>query len=337
MQTALCPIVEVVPRSLDENGNFRIASPVDEYGWGVENTPMDEMRVVEPVRLVGATFVGNTVDNNFWSSSAANGASVIQTNGEMILASGSATGASAILQTNRKARYTGGAANRFRAQLQLSDIGKDNNVKKWGMFDGSNGAYFKLTGSYLGVCSLRDGSESEVAASNWNNQSTASPTLTNINSYEIYATNGKVYFSVAGELAHTISATASPWSSTLTLPLRIENSNSAAAASSMIRTRVATIYRLGKLETLPTYKNFTGASTANVCKYGPGNLHRITINDPVNSTITIYDNVGASPPLIASLITSGTTDPFSVEYHVPFANGLCITTGGAYNLTVVYE
>ena len=33
LQTALCPIVEAVPRSLDENGNFKIANPIDSYGF----------------------------------------------------------------------------------------------------------------------------------------------------------------------------------------------------------------------------------------------------------------------------------------------------------------
>jgi hypothetical protein len=101
--------------------------------------------------------------------------------------------------------------------------------------------------------------------------------------------------------------------------------------------RVMTIYRLGKLETLPTYKTFTGASTANVCKYGPGNLHRLVFNTPANSTVTVYDNVGASPPIMALITMGNNTIPLTLEYHMPFATGLCITTGGAFNMTAVYE
>src|SRR5512136_1957883 len=36
LQTALCPIVESVPRSLDGNGNLKVANPIDSYGFDTE-------------------------------------------------------------------------------------------------------------------------------------------------------------------------------------------------------------------------------------------------------------------------------------------------------------
>jgi hypothetical protein len=62
--TALCPIVEAVPRALNEDGNFKTAiyGIEDEYGFEVENTPMGEMRTAQPVRIVGSSYEGNTID-----------------------------------------------------------------------------------------------------------------------------------------------------------------------------------------------------------------------------------------------------------------------------------
>ena len=53
LQTVLCPIVEALPRSLNSEGNLKVSiyGSEDEYGFETENTPMGEIRSVEPVRL----------------------------------------------------------------------------------------------------------------------------------------------------------------------------------------------------------------------------------------------------------------------------------------------
>jgi hypothetical protein len=132
--TALCPIVEAVPRSLNEKGNLKTAlyGIEDEYGFSVENTPMGEMRVAQPTLLVGASYEGNTIDSTYILSGASGaGASVTQL-GQLILASGTASGAKAYAYTSRKARYVGGAANRYRSQRR-TDAGTANNTRRWGI------------------------------------------------------------------------------------------------------------------------------------------------------------------------------------------------------------
>lgn len=311
----------------------------DQYGFVVECTPMDELRAISPVRLVGSTFIGTTIDTNFWTVTiAASGgtiATAAQANGEIVLSSKTDATGSVILQTNRKARYTGGSSNRYRAQIQFSDTGKTDNTKRWGIFDGTDGAYFKLEGTTLSVCTMKGGSEAAVASGSWNG-STSTPTLTNINSYEIYITNSKVYFIIGGVLKHTVSATSATWSATTTLPARADNINSGNTTDTTMSIRVMTIYRLGQLETLPTYKNITSGATT-VCKYGPGNLHRIVVNNPAAQAITVYDNTAGSGTLIATITPQANSSPFYLEYRVPFATGLTIVTAGTINITVVYE
>jgi hypothetical protein len=53
LQTVICPIADPLPMDLDVNGNLRVATGMDKYGFQAENTPMDEVRVSEATRLVG--------------------------------------------------------------------------------------------------------------------------------------------------------------------------------------------------------------------------------------------------------------------------------------------
>lgn len=311
----------------------------DAYGWQAENTPMDEMRVATAVRLVGSTFVGNVLDSNFWTASTASG-TVAQLDGEVILSSQTMTTGSAVIQSVRYGRYVGGAANRYRSQLQFGDVGVPNNTKRWGMFDGLNGAYFKLSGTTMYACTMKNGSESGTASSLWNGSTTV-PTLTNCNTYEIYITNRKVYYVIAGTLVHTGDYVAAPWTATTTLPVRADNINSGNTTNTQMKIRVQTIYRLGEMVTLPTYKNVTtiSASGGQILKRGPGNLHRVVINAVgAGTSLAIYDNITASN--LIGTISYGTKNdaPLTLEYHLPFANGLyVVATGGAWDCTFVYE
>lgn len=67
MAVVLVPIANPLPRSLSEHGYLKTAVGAieDGYGWSVENTPMGEMRVAAPYRLVGTQPDGSTIDTNF--------------------------------------------------------------------------------------------------------------------------------------------------------------------------------------------------------------------------------------------------------------------------------
>ena len=301
----------------------------DQYGFVTECTPLDELRVASSVRLVGSTFTGTTVDSNFWTATPTNSATITQANGEVVLASGVNAAGSAIFQSVRSARYVGGASNRYRAQIQFSDTGKEGNTKRWGLFDGTNGAYFKFAGIVAQVCTMRGGVETAVASTSWNG-STTLPTFSNCNTYEIYITNRKVYFVIAGTLMHTVDSVSQTWTATTTLPIRADNINSGNTTNTTMSIRVNTIYRLGELETLPTYKHITTAATT-ICKYGAGNLHRITVNDPGGTLVTIYDNLAGSGTVIGVINTpSSGANPLCLEYHLPFAIGLTIVSTGTW-------
>jgi hypothetical protein len=324
--------------------NFSKVSLKDAYGFVAECTPMDELRIAQSVRLVGSTFSGTTIDTNFWAVTiAASGGTIATADlttmpGALNISSKTDSAGSVIVQSVRKARYVGGNANRYRAQVQFSDTGKTNNTKRWGIYDGTDGAYFMLSGTTLSACTIKAGSEVAVTSANWNG-STVTPTLTNVNTYEIYITNAKVYFVIAGVLVHTVSATSSTWTSTTTLPVRAGNVNSGNTTDTIMYIRVMTIYRLGPLETNPTWKNITGVTSSTILKYGAGVLHELIVGTVVNSaTISIYDNVTGTSNLISTLSLPEIAVPMSLAFHCPFATGLNIVPSSAtLNITVVYE
>lgn len=342
LQTALCPIVEAVPRSLDEWGNFRIANPIDSYGFEVENTPMGEMRMIEPYRLIGATFEGSSIDANFWTTAATGTAAAIaQGSAQLLITSGTASGATVTAYSVRRGRYVGGAAMRYRAVIQ-ADAGTANNVRRWGIGWGAtmptvtDGAWFELDGTAFKLVVMKGTTPTTITTFNGHLGTTYDPGTT-VKTYEIYWTNSRVYFVVGGDLLHIHSASAATWAATMNFHAFADSVNSGTASLVTLAIRVMTIYRLGKAETLPIYKNISGNAATWVLKNGPGILHKLIFNNTSGTSFIIYDNTSAAAPIIGT-VTTAANSLGSWAYGVPFFNGLTIvTTGNSLDMTVVYE
>lgn len=311
----------------------------DNYGFEVENTPMDELRTITPVKLVGTNFEGATIDTNFWTVTNANNGTTTQS-GVLTMQTNTTLNGSTIIQSNRYARYTGGSSNRFRAVIQLGDIGVAGNSRKWGLFNGSDGAYFELDDTILYAVTLKASTPTRVAAASWN-ADTDMPTLTDGNVYEIYITNSRVVFAINGVKKHTVSATSATWSNKVSLPAKISNTNTGISTNHIIYCRVMTIYRLGNLATQPTSKYQSGTTAGVVCKYSTGNLQGAVISGVTNnSVVTLYDNTAATGTVIWSSGTMGSqTIPFNIDFKsLPFANGLTLAiTGANCNVLLIYE
>lgn len=359
LQTALCPIVEAVPRSLDEHGHFRVAiqHSEDRYGFEVENTPQGEMRVLSPIKLIGAQFDLNgnagAVDSNFWLTSVASAGTVTQANAQVILACSSNSADSAKLYSVRRPRYIGGHALRYRANIQLSDTGVTNNTRRWGVAYGSSmptltdGAWFQLSGTTFSLIITKAGSPTTIANGAFNGTLGVTwPPVSTLNTnlvYEIYWTNAKVYFVIRGELLHTFTASTTTWAATLMPYIYMDNINSGTSTASSLYSRNSVIHRIGPMESAPQYKYIHGVVTGQVLKYGPGRLHKVILNSLVNgSTVTIYDAVSgfAAGNTLAAVVISqnSATQPQALDYNLDFYNGLAISTvNAATDVTIVYE
>ena len=318
---------------------FKKTQLKDQYGFQVECTPMDALRVSESVRLVGSTFEGATLDTNFWTSTpVANGTAAVGS-GILLLTTTADSGSSSVVQSVRVARYIGAHSNRFRGQIRVGNVTTTNNKRRWGCFTtgaGSNGAFFEESNGTLSVVTRRNNSDTPVASASWNGSTTV-PTLTNVQTYEIYYTNQKVYFTIDGVLVHTVTATTDTWSHSKSFPIRFENTNTGVGSVETLEIWVGTIVRFGGLETGPQYKHIIGAATT-VCKLSGGNIHKIIVNT-AGTLCTVYDQTSGAVPVIAIIDTNKTTGIIGpIEYNCPFFTGLTIvTTGATTDITVVYE
>lgn len=352
LQTALCPIVEAVPRSLDEHGFFQVGikSSEDLYGFEAENTPMGEQRVIVPTRLIGTNFEGTSVDANFWTASVANDGTVTQANAQAVLATTttSANG-TARLYSVRRARYVSGFSQQFRAVVQLS-AGAADNKRRWGIAFGAtmptitDGAYFELDGTTCSIVTNKGGSEVRVSSGDFNGILGKTFTFgTGVRTYEIYWTNSKVYFVIGGEILHTVSATSATWAATMNFHIYMDSVNSnSLQTNNTLTCRVASIRRLGPLLTQPTSYYFAAGQTAGVnLKLGAGNLHSLIVNNVVNNAvITLSDSTSAATPAIF-VHTAGATSTaaYALDFKgLPFFTGLRLTVA-SFNasVTIIYE
>jgi hypothetical protein len=80
--------------------------------------------------------------------------------------------------------------------------------------------------------------------------------------------------------------------------------------------------------------NITTATTTTV-KTGRGNLAKIVVNSTSAGSITVYDNTAGSGTKITTLKASIAEGTY--EYNCRFLVGLTIVTGGASDITVIWE
>lgn len=321
----------------------------DQYGFVVENTPMDEIRVAEVTRLVGSTFEGTTIDTNFWTAVTGGtgtgiNASATQANGELTLSSGTLNGNNSYTTVTsvRTGRYIGSAANRYRAQIRLGDTGAEGNYRRWGCFNANDGAFFELSGTTMNVVTRKGTVDTKVSSTSWNKNGVV-PTLTSINSYEIYYTNKNVYFVIGGVLMHQVTATVS-WSDSKNFNVRAESVNTTAATSKDLIVLVSTIVRFGKAETTPQMVYISGTTTGQILKRSQGSLHSLIFGSAANgAVVTIYDGTSTGGAVMAKLTVvfpgGGNFNPNAIDFKsIPFFTGLFVVVATAnVDISIIYE
>jgi hypothetical protein len=356
LSAILTPIIEALPRSLDDEGNLKVAiqSSKDAYGWEVENTPTGEMRIAEVVRLVGSSFDlagnGGAPDPNFWTTTVANNGTVVQANSNVTIdTTTSSANGSAVFTSNRRARYVTASANRYRSVLMLNNNGAVNNVRRWGVAYGSafpgtptvtDGTWFQLSGTQFSICTqYANGVVNNVTSFNGELGTVFKPDLTTNHIYEIYWNSYGLWFSVDDETLHSITdGTTRPiGTESLYIYHSTVNSNSAQTSNS-ITLRTAGVHRLGKEATAPQRGLVSTANTYNF-KYGPGLLQRIVIGNAGGTLMTIYDDTTGTANTLLTIpaFNNAAQGATSVDCSIPFSNGLKVVSTGTWSAAFVYE
>lgn len=319
---------------------FHEISIVDGYGWDVESTPMGELRAVSPVRLVGATFEGTTIDSNFWTvTTGATGASIIQSGGSLTISGGTSSTGVTAYQSVRTARYIGSASNRYRSQI-VTSAAVSGNCRNWGAYNSTDGAFFQLSGTNVNVVTRRLGVDTVISSTGWTGDQTI-PTFTNVNTYEIYYTNKSVYYTINDVVAHTATMITTPWSASKNLPIRAEIINAPSTVNTFLSTWVASIVRFGELETGSQYKFQSGTTAGVVAKYSSGTLHRIILGVPAtNAVVTLYDGTSTAGNVMFSTGAFTANQPaiaFDMDKLQFFTGLFLVVSGAAVNVTLIYE
>jgi hypothetical protein len=316
---------------------FKETQLTDSYGFNAECSPTDTLRTNKIFKLVGAAGSGTQLEPNFWTTSTGNSGTVTESGGAVRIRTNTTAFGYANVQSVRTGRYIAGTANYCRAVVQL-DAGVAGNVRRFGAFNSQNGAFFELNGTTFKCVTRKSGVDTPVSSGSFNGQLGTTYVLdTDVHTFEIYWTNSKVWFTTNGQTIHVVSATTTPWSVTMHLPLRGENINTTITNDISIYIRVASINRLGEAESEPTYKYISGAGTT-VLRYSPGKLHKLIISDGAQgSSIAIYDGVSSAGTMIANMNTSTVNTVASVDFNCPYFVGLTIVVTNAVNFTVIYE
>ena len=357
LQTALCPIVEAVPRTLSEEGNLKVGiyEIEDEVGSKVRISPNGALKTYTFSRLIGVSFIGTTIDSSFWSSAVSNNGSGVQTGGQFEMrtitapATSSPNGASA-LQSQRTARYINGVPNVCRIQADYGGAAVANNTKRWGCFTGTagaptDGAMFELINGTQSIATYKAGTPTRVSNGSFNGDYGA--TLNNLPSgvqtFEIVYNNRYVYFYFNNILVHQVEGSTATWTDTLSLPCRAENYNTGnSTTDTSLKIRSFIVARMGNPTSRPQWANITNAVGATILRRGAGCLHKIVVNSwTTGATCSVYDALSATNPIaLITLANAGngySLVPISIPYDLDFYTGLTYVTTGTINVTIVYE
>jgi hypothetical protein len=210
----------------------------------------------------------------------------------------------------------------------VGDLGIANNTRRWGVFDGTDGAYYELAGTNLSACVLRTGVRTVVAT----NIIPGLPVTAGVD-YEIYITAGEVFFSIEDKIVGDYHALATTWADTYNLPIRFDNINSGNTTNVALFCRSCSVVAIGAVTLLNQWKNISTNDTAAVLKNSPGILRVVTNNNNAG-TLTLYDALTATNPIATIDCTKvlGTN-----RYDLNFYTGLTYTTSGSPNITITWE
>lgn len=342
LQAVIVPIANQLPRSLSPDGWLQTAvnHTEDDAGFVATYTPVGETITAPTFKLVGSVFPGSVLDTAFWTANIGTGGVVGPTNGTLQLFTGTTANNVTSLTSVYNSRYIAGYINRFRGFVSLPDIGTANNTRRWGAYTPADGIFFELSGTTLSFVTRKAGVDTKVQNGTFNGiEGNFFPMDTAIHQYEIVYTSTAAWYFIDNELLHTSNTNIS-YSSTLNLPITIENFNAnGAVANVSMNATGATITRHGSAAGQPISKFQSAITAGTLYKIGAGSLHSILISGiGNNANVTLYDSTTASGTIIwSSGAMAASTIPYAMDLKgVVFSTGLTLSvaTAGCFVTTI---
>lgn len=300
-----------------------------------------DLAVAQRTSLIADNFrQAGGLDTQTWTPAVTGSGTAAITNGRLQLSTGTTANSTAKVTSTPLGRFMSGSLQVFRVGIKLANGGVANNKVRWGVYTDTSGYFYELDGTTLYAVSRRAGTDTRVAAANWNTISTFTVQVAGgSNRYEISYFGNTAYFLVNGETHHVMSGEVGglPRTNETNFPNRFENINSGGSTTNVDLIVTGTSQqRYGPDRTEPRYLRILGAATT-VVKGDSGNLHRIIVgNGSGANTVTAYDNTAASGTVISVLNVNKLQG--NVDYLCNFYNGLTIVTIGAdTDITVVWD
>lgn len=269
-----------------------------------------------------------------------------------VLSVSGASGSRCSLTTNRYHYYQPGSSNLFIMTVACGDMGKIGNKRRWGGFDANDGLFFELDGMTMNVVmrsSTSGGvSETKVARTAWNSDkldgtglSGMTLNLTGINVWWFdyqWLGAGRVRFGVfspsgARIVCHAFENAGQfplPYMRTGTLPVALENVNTAATgASSELRSVCSAVYCEGTFEDYAFWRfsdvdsSITGATTDTLAF----SIRTLSTYNGKHNHVVVYPetlNVWCDQPVAVTFwqntnVTGGTWDSLASACEVNYS------------------
>lgn len=302
---------------------------------------LGSLRTLPVSRLIGDVFFGTTIDTERWdTSSTINSATVNISSAMLQLSSGTNTAGSAVIRSVPCSYFQSGTTQYFQGFIRLGDTGAASSRRRWGAFDASDGYFFELNGTTFNIVSRKSTVDTTVAKASWNGAPFDFTLDTNINDYQIFWTDYKVYFVINDVLMHTITKTTATLTLTPHLKMSFESTNTGGSTTRLLEIHNPSINRIGNVNS-DSLLRYTAAAETRTLKIGAGKLHGLVYGDKgtLSSTLTVYDNTAASGKIILSTdLTQVIPDGCTSRVDVNFYTGLTyVTTGGGIRITILWE
>jgi hypothetical protein len=304
----------------------------------------NEMMVAGRINVARAESTG-AFDTSYWTTGHVGSGSAVHTNGELVISPGGTANSKSQITSIQRHRQMSGTTQMMICVVRLSDLGVANNIRRWGVYDDSDGYFFELNGTTFGVGSRKSGVDTVIPYSGWNGPVKSggfwdpATDLTYMNQFNLFFGGLSMRWQINGRVAHGIGTKTltSPLTTVLTLPFRHESINSAGQTSdARIFGRGMSFHRISPMGVAPRYVHTTAAATT-VIKAGPGTFRRVVVNNPnlLTGTATFYDNTAGSGTVIAIIGNPGSAG--HIEYDLEFSTGLTVVTSSANDLTIIYD
>lgn len=346
LQTISVPFVSPLPRSLNSNGDFRVAvdSMADHYGVQQYLAPNGEVTAVPLYKLVGDVFFNGVIDSGIWSITLVGTGNAVASGGQLVMTTGVTANSSAHVNSVHVARFAGLAPNKCRIPLQCPDGGTANNTRRWGVGTATDRAYFELTGTTLSCYTLKGGvSTLRATAGTLNGQWGKTFTIgANSHFFEIIYQPRQVVWIADNKIVHTHNAAADAWTESLHLPLFFENFNFSGSTTNVtMQVRLGVIARFGIPQTQVDGFWQSGTTAGVQIKLGPGSVWGIAMSGVTNNAnVTLHDGTSVAAPVIYSTGAMGalTTPIYAPLYGEAFNDGLfLVISGAAANAKVSFD